>query len=181
VPGEPWLGHAIVLVVALQRAIEALFSRRNLRRLLARGGVRPMRDVTATLVGVHVAWFASMLAERDLLGARMPGPAAAVPLVVGVLCIEALRAWVLSTLRSRWTIQVVVVPGEAPVRRGPYRFLRHPNYVVVLSEVLLVSLLVGAVRSAAVFVPLTAIALALRIRREEAAWREHGGAPLGSS
>jgi methyltransferase len=171
---EPALGHGIVLLVALQRGVEALVSRRNLRRLVERGGRRVERDGTAGLVLFHVAWFAAMLVEREALGARLLSGPALAAVVASLALVEALRVAVLATLGARWTIQVVVVPGEAPVRRGPYRFLAHPNYAVVLLEVLLVSLLVGAWRSAALGVPVVALLLRSRIRREERAWAEAG-------
>jgi methyltransferase len=176
--GEPTLGHAIVGAVALQRGVEALVSARNLARLRARGGVRAPRDGTAALVGLHVAWFAAMVAERVIGGARMPPAPLAWAIAVPLLAVEAVRAWILATLRSRWTIQVVVLPGEVPVRRGPYRYLRHPNYAVVLSEVVLVSALVGAWGSGLLAVLAAALLLRVRVRVEERAWRSLAAAPL---
>ena len=93
---------------------------------------------------------------------------------------EALRAWTLATLGRRWTIRVVVVDGEAPVRGGPYRVLTHPNYVVVTLEMLLLPCLLGAWWTAAGVVVPHALTLAPRIRREEAAWRERAARPLGT-
>jgi methyltransferase len=174
---EPALGHAIVAAVAIQRATEALWARANARRLVAAGARLVPRDGTASMVVLHVAWIAGMAAERTLLGARA-WPAAFGPLLAALLAVEALRAWVLATLGRRWTIRVVVRPGEEPVRRGPYRLLRHPNYLVVALEVLLVPLLVGAWRTALVAAVPNAVLLLRRIRLEERAWAEVAARPL---
>lgn len=177
---EPSLGHAILLAVALQRLLELSWASANARRLVARGGVLVPGDGTPGLVALHAGWLAGILAERTWLSARMPD-ALAWPVFLALVGVEALRAWTLSTLGRRWTIRVVVVPGEEPVARGPYRFLRHPNYVVVALEVALIPVWLGAWRTAALFALPHAIGLAYRIRREEAAWRETAARPLGRS
>jgi methyltransferase len=179
---EPLLGHAILLLVGLHRLLEVAWARSNLLRLVARGGVvaSPEKgdDGFAALVGVQVAWWMLMAAERLLHGARMP-PGLFLPLLVAFVAVEALRAWTLATLGRRWTIRVVVLPGETPVRRGPYRFLRHPNYVVVALEVVILPLWLGCFWTLALTALPHALALERRIRREEEAWRAIAGAPLG--
>jgi methyltransferase len=174
---EPLLGHAILAVVALQRGVEWLVARANAGRLVSRGGVAVPRDGVAGLVAVHVAWLAAIAIERAAFGARMAAPWA-VPLGVAVALVEALRVWLLATLGRRWTIRVVVMPGETPVHRGPYRFLRHPNYVVLTLELLLIPAWLGAWWTAAGVALPHAATLAYRIRREEAAWREVAATPL---
>lgn len=178
-PTEPLFGTAVLALVALQRGVEVLFARRNARELVARGAHLADDDGTPVLVVLHALWLAAMAVERAVFGARSPDgtPTA---FVVALALVEALRAWTLLTLGRRWTIRVVVVPGEAPVARGPYRFVRHPNYLVVMVEVLLVPLGIGAWRTAATFALPHALALLDRIRREERAWRERGGRPLGA-
>jgi methyltransferase len=126
----------------------------------------------------HVLWLVAIATERLVLGARIPGPALAGPVAGALVLVEVARVWILATLGRRWTIQVVVLPGEHPVRRGPYRFLRHPNYAVVLSEVVLVPLLVGAFFTAAVAWLPALFLLVERVRREEAAWRSVAGTSL---
>ncbi len=175
---EPLLGHAVLAVVALQRGVELLWATAHARRLVARGGVLVPRDGTAGLVAVHVAWLGGILAERLLLGARMAA-GLAWPLGLAFVAVEALRAWTLTTLGRRWTIRVVVVPGETPVAGGPYRFLRHPNYLVVTLEMLLLPVWLGAWWTAAAVIVPHALTLRYRIRREEQAWREVAARPLG--
>lgn len=176
---EPVLGYAVLAALALHRLLELPFARANARRLEAAGAVAVPRDGLLALVAVHVAVVAGATLER-LAGARMPGVAGAVALAA-LVPVEALRVATLATLGRRWTVRVVVVPGEAPVRRGPYRFLRHPNYVVVLLELLLVPFAVGAWRTAAAALLPTLAALRHRVRREEAAWRAVAAVPLGTA
>lgn len=175
---EPWLGHLLVLAVALQRLLEVGWARANTRRLVAAGARRVPRDGSVGLVVVHVAWLGAIAAERLFLSARMPA-GLGLPLGATFVAVEALRAWTLLTLGRRWTIAVVVKPGEQPVAGGPYRFLRHPNYVVVTLELLLLPLWVGAWRTALAVVLPHAVTLAWRLRREEQAWKDLGARPLG--
>jgi len=177
---EPLLGDAIVAVVALDRLVELLRSLANVRRLVARGAIVVPRDGTAGMIAFHSLWLVALACERLFLSARMPEQGVALTLAATVLLIVAARVWVLATLGRRWTVRVVVVPGETPISRGPYRFLRHPNYVVVCAELLLVPLLVGAWRVAIVGSLAHLPVLRHRVRREEAAWREIARAGLGT-
>ena len=168
---EPVLGWAILGIVALHRVVEVFVDAGNTRRLLAQGGTLVRDDGFGAMVTFHVLWFAGLLAERVVLGARIPAANLALPLVGALLVVEALRVWVLGTLGRRFTVRVVVVPGERPVTRGPYRFTRHPNYLVVVAEVLLVPLLLGCWRTALVGSLAARCRCSWRrIRREEAAW-----------
>lgn len=174
---EPVLGWVVLGLLALHRLGELPFARANARRLVAAGAREVPADGLGALVVVHVAVVAGAALER-LAGARVPGTAGLAALVA-LVPVEALRGWTLATLGRRWTVRVVVVPGEVPVRRGPYRFLRHPNYVVVALELALVPFAVGAWRTALAAVVPTLAALRHRIRLEEAAWRAVAATPLG--
>ena len=85
------------------------------------------------------------------------------------LVLQALRAWVLLSLGGRWTTRIIVVPGETPVRRGPYRFVPHPNYLVVVGEIAVLPLVFGLALYALVFSALNAAILGVRIRAESLA------------
>ncbi len=93
--------------------------------------------------------------------------------------LELLRVWVLASLGGRWTTRIIVVPGETLVRRGPYRFIPHPNYVVVMGEIAVLPLVFDLSWYAAVFSLLNAAVLWLRIRAETAALNEATARPLG--
>ena len=174
---EPALGHALLAVVALDRIAEMVASSANVRRLVTRGGVVARGDGTTSLVVFHVLWFAAVLSENLFLDARPFASPAALALLGIVTLVAAMRGWVLWTLGRRFTIRVVVVPGEQPIDRGPYRFLRHPNYLVVVAELLFLPLLLGAWRTAIVGSLLHLPLLRRRIRCEEAAWRAIGARP----
>jgi len=85
------------------------------------------------------------------------------------LALQAMRVWVIATLGPYWTTRIITVPGATLVRRGPYRFVRHPNYMVVAGEILVLPLVFGEVLVAIVFSIANAAMLYWRIREEEAA------------
>jgi methyltransferase len=89
--------------------------------------------------------------------------------------VECGRIWVLHTLGRRWTTRIIVVPGETLVARGPYRFIRHPNYAVVVAEIALLPLVFGLWRVAIIFSLLNAVILIVRIRAENDALRSLRG------
>ena len=108
--------------------------------------------------------------DRTVASIRSPADTPRVwPVVALYGVVQIARYWTIATLGSFWTTRVIVVPGEAPVRRGPYRFIRHPNYTVVVCEIALLPLAFGAWEIAGVFSVLNAALLAHRIRIEDAA------------
>jgi methyltransferase len=162
--GEGALGPGIWLVgfVAAQRLAELVFVARNTRRLMRAGGVEAGRADYPLIVSLHVAWLAGLA----ILGHAQPVNGW---LLAAFVLVEAGRAWVIVTLGRRWTIRVIVVPGETLVREGPYRLVRHPNYVIVALEIALVPLILGLPVFAVVFSLLNAAVLYRRIRVENAA------------
>ena len=165
----------LVALVALQRLAELALARANVRRMKARGG----REVAAShypfMVALHAAFLVAAPAEVVFLQ-RPFVPALALGSVALLLAAEALRVWMLRTLGDRWSTRVVVVPGEPPVTAGPYRVLRHPNYLVVAIELLALPLVHTAYLTAIVFTVLNAILMAVRIPAEERALEEAGRA-----
>ncbi|MCU0230787.1 MAG: hypothetical protein MUC67_05350 [Acidobacteria bacterium] len=162
---------ALVALVALQRLAELALSRAHVRRMKARGG----REVAAAhypfMVALHAAFLVAAPLEVLLL-ARPFVPLLALGAVALLLAAEALRVWTLSTLGDRWSTRVVVVPGEAAVTGGPFRFLRHPNYLVVALEIAALPLVHSAWLTAIVFSLLNALLMAVRIPAEERALAE---------
>jgi methyltransferase len=150
-------------IVALQRAAELLYSARNTRRLLARGGVEHGAIQYPFLVVLHAAWLASMAISI---------PPATIPnwwILGAYAAVQPLRVWTLATLGPYWTTRIISVPGAPLVRKGPYRIFRHPNYAVVCCEIAFLPLAFGAVEIAIVFSILNASLLSWRIRVEERA------------
>lgn len=157
----PWL---VLGFVVLQRLSELVIARRNAARLLEQGGREVAAGHYPLFFVVHGGWLAAM-AAWIAAGAGVSGPFLAL-----YVLILAFRAWVMLALGRRWTTRILVMPGEAPVRRGPYRFLRHPNYAVVAAEIAVVPLIFGAWPIALVFTLLNLPLTLWRIRAEEAAW-----------
>jgi methyltransferase len=166
-------GWLLLAAVALERLVELRVSRRNARRLLAAGGAEVGRGHYPAMVALHAALLAACAAEPALLPAPWPA-AVALPAAALVLLAQGLRWWAVAALGGRWTTRVVVLPGAAPVRSGPYRWLRHPNYLAVAVEVAALPLACGAWRAALLGTAANALLLAVRIRAEEralgAAW-----------
>lgn len=163
-------GAWLVGFVAAQRLAEVLYALRNTQALRAAGGVEFGAAHYPYMVALHAAWLLGLW----LLGQDRPIRPAW--LVVFIL-LQAGRLWVIATLASRWTTRVIVVPGAAPVARGPYRFIRHPNYLVVALEIAVVPLALGLPGVALVFSPVNAAILAIRIRVENRAlaWASRAG------
>jgi methyltransferase len=151
----------ILVLVAAQRIAELIYARRNAAALLRRGGVEIGRGHYPLFALLHGAWLAALL----LL---VPGDTPiAWPWLGLFVVLQALRLWVMASLGPYWTTRIITLPQERLVRRGPYRFLRHPNYVVVAGEIAVLPLVFGAWKIALVFSLLNAALLAWRIRLEE--------------
>jgi len=156
-----------LLVLAAQRGFELALSARHERALAARGAREHGAAHFPRIVLVHALFPVLLLLEVLLLGAR---PTAAWPLWFLVwLAAQALRYAAVRALGGRWTVRVWVPPDEEPIRRGPYRWLRHPNYLAVALELAAAPLMFGAWRTALVVSIANAIVLRERIRVEEEA------------
>ncbi len=165
------LFSVFVGLVALSRVIELVISSRNARALLARGGREAGRGHLPAMIAIHVSFLVAAPAEVWLLH-RPARPELAWAAAAVFAAAQALRIWTLSSLAERWTVRVIAVPGDRPVAHGPYRYVRHPNYVVVALEVLSIPLVHSAWLTAAVFSVANAWVLAARIRAEEALLRD---------
>ncbi|BCU80854.1 hypothetical protein JIR001_06370 [Polycladomyces abyssicola] len=163
-----WLTVSVVL---MQRLAEWTWSHRNSRLLRSWGAVEAGREHFPLIAGMHGLFFLSLIVEKVLFSAEPPiwWP---IPLIF-FLAAQVCRIWVLRALGPFWNVRIWVVPGMRPVMKGPYRFLRHPNYVVVMMELLALPLLFGAYRTALLFSVLNWwILTRVRIPAEERAWAE---------
>lgn len=163
------LAVVVLVAVTLQRLGELVLARRNTRRLIAQGGYEVAAGHYPLIVGLHAAWLASLW----WFGWDRP---ANLPWLGVFLGLQLLRLWVIASLGGRWTTRIVVLPGAPLVRRGPYRFLSHPNYVVLVAEIAVLPLALGLVTCAVVFSLANALVLAVRIRAEGRALRRHESA-----
>jgi methyltransferase len=155
--------YIVLALVALQRGVELWYARRNTKRLLARGGVEVAAVQYPFFVALHAAWLISMavLIPPD----RLPNWT----LLAVYVLLQPLRVWSIVSLGPFWTTRIITLPGEPLVRRGAYRFFRHPNYIVVCAEIAVLPLAFGATELAIVFSFLNASLLSWRIRTEERA------------
>ena len=155
---------AILALVTLQRLGELFLSNRNTRRLLARGAHEVAPGHYPLIVAFHVMWLAA-------LWWFAPGrPIDGFWLAVFVL-LQIARIWVIATLGKRWTTRIIILPDAPLVARGPYRWVNHPNYLVVISEIAVLPLVWGLWPVALLFSALNAAVLSIRIREENRALR----------
>jgi methyltransferase len=153
------LGLALLILVTLQRIGELAWSRRNTRRLKVRGAIEVGASHYGLIVFVHAAW---LLGLWVLAWDR--------PLMLGwagiYITLQAARIWVLASLGDRWTTRIVILPKAPLVRAGPYRFMKHPNYLVVVAEIAILPLAYGLPGYAVLFSLANAAVLRIRIRAE---------------
>jgi methyltransferase len=155
-------GIVILALVTFERVGELWLSNRHTRRLLAQGAREYGESHYPLIVAVHALWLAA-------LWWLAPGrPIKAFWLALFVV-VEIARVWVLRTLGPRWTTRIIVLPGAPLITRGPYRFVNHPNYVVVVSEIALLPLVFDLWQIALVFTLLNAAVLTIRVREENRA------------
>lgn len=158
---------AVAALIFVPMAVEAARAARNERAQRARGGIEPPGDVFNIMRVAYPSIFLAMLVEGFLRGRAVGGIPPARWAVVGLACFtvgKALKWWAILTLGQFWTFRVIVVPGASLVRRGPYRVLRHPNYVGVALELTGAALMTGA----AVFGPLGIVLFGILLQRRTA-------------
>ena len=160
---------ALILLVGVERIAELVVSRRNAAWALAHGGVETARRQLPWMIALHVGLLLGALAEVWLLG-RPFIPGLGWPMLAIAIGCQAARYTLVQTLGRRWNTRVIVVPGMPPVASGPYRRLRHPNYLVVAIEGIALPLVHTAWITAVAFTVLNAVLLlGFRIPAEERA------------
>ena len=166
----------LIALVACERLLELVVSRRNLAWSLARGGSEHGRGHYPFMVVLHTALLVGAVVEVAVAD-RPFLPWLGWPMLALVVATQALRWWCIRTLGPRWNTRIVVVPGLPLVSRGPYRLLSHPNYVAVVVEGIALPLVHTAWVTALVFSVLNLLLLRVRIRAEEAAMAAAVAAP----
>jgi methyltransferase len=159
---------AILAALALERVFHLALAARNARRAFAMGAVERGRGHYPAMAAFHALFLLSAAAEAIVLKRPFPGALGWMALG-GALGAQALRYWSIVSLGSRWNTRIIVFPGMPPISRGPYRFMRHPNYLAVIVEIVCVPLIHGCWLTAVVFSIGNAVMLSVRIRAEEAA------------
>jgi methyltransferase len=152
--------YAVIALVIAERLIELVVAQRNTTYLLSIGAVETGRKHYPLIVLLHAAWLISFIVFI---------PADRTPnwwLLGMFFALQPVRYWVLTTLGRRWTTRIIVLPDSPPLTTGPFRWMRHPNYLVVVCEILLLPLAFGAWELAVGFSVLNAAILTHRIRVE---------------
>jgi methyltransferase len=152
---------AFLAFIVLQRLSELVLARRNTVRLLARGAREAGAAHYPLIVALHAAWIAALV----VFGIGNP---VSLPWLAVFAVLQVFRVWILLTLGPRWTTRIIVT-GEPLVARGPFRFVRHPNYLLVAAEIVVAPMVLGLPWIAALFTALNAGVLAFRISAENAA------------
>jgi methyltransferase len=162
----PELGVAVIILsfVTAQRLAELVYARRNEERLRARGAVEHAPEHYWLIVALHAAWLAGLWLTAI-------GRPINLAWLVTFIVLQALRLWVLATLKERWTTRIIVLPDAPLIAGGPYRFMRHPNYAIVAAEILALPMAFDLYAYAIAFTLANAAILAVRIRAENQALR----------
>lgn len=162
----------LLVLVACERMVEIRRSNRNVVWAMERGGIEIGQRHFRVMTAVHALFLPTCALEVWLFG-RPWVPVLGVSMLAVALLAQALRWWAITTLGPRWNVRTVVVPGEPVVTGGPYRFVRHPNYVAVSLEFMVIPLIHTAWLTAGLFSLVNLPLLAIRIRSEERLLAEH--------
>lgn len=163
----------ILAFVIVQRLGELYLARRNAKYLQCLGGIEAGREHYPLIVGTHIAFFISLLCETYIRRTYVYPPA--IPPFALFLAAQGLRIWCILSLGRYWNTRIWFVVGSKPVVRGPYRFLRHPNYLVVVCEIFSLPLSFHAYVTAILFTVCNVMVLRVRIRVEEEALNRYTG------
>jgi len=157
-----WAALFLLYVIA-ERLIELPIATRNTKRLKAQGGIEHSPRHYPLIVAVHTLWILAMVVfGYDNMVSTF--------WLVVYAVLQILRVYILGTLGKRWTTRIIVLPGEAKVTKGPFALVPHPNYLLVIAEIMVAPLVLGLWEVAAIFGALNAAVLVIRISAEERAW-----------
>lgn len=159
------VAYLILAFVTLQRLGELVLAHRNTQRLLARGAIEKSGAHYPFIVALHAAWLLSLwylVWDAQVHAAWL----------IMFLALQMLRIWVIATLGERWTTRIIVLPGASRINTGPYKYLSHPNYAVVVAEIAVLPMVFGLWMHAIIFSVLNALILFVRIRAETSALNE---------
>ena len=168
VPLSLLLYAGFMALTGLERIAEMIISKRNAAWSFARGGVEHGRGHFPAMVLLHTGFLFGCVAEAWLLE-RPFIPALGVAMFALAMLAQGIRWWVITTLGQRWNARVIILPEVPPIVGGPYRWIRHPNYVAVVIEGVALPLMHSAWITAAVFTIANAALLWVRIRCENRA------------
>lgn len=160
----------LLLFVVTQRLVELVIARRNEKTMKAKGAYEIGASHYPYMIALHSLFFICLIAEVLYFDLR---PSSFFPyMLLLFLLVQGLRVWCLASLGTFWNTKIIILPGAKVVAKGPYVFIRHPNYLIVLIEIALLPLMFGAYFTAITFSMLNIVMLSVRIPIEERALRE---------
>ncbi|QUW23181.1 isoprenylcysteine carboxyl methyltransferase [Sporosarcina sp. Marseille-Q4063] len=164
------LFYIIIAIVIIQRIVELVIAKRNEKWMRSQGAFEAGAEHYPIMVAMHIAFFISLLIEVLVLD--RPLSPLWIPLLSIFLIAQVARVWCLASLGKFWNTKIIILPGADVVKKGPYQFIRHPNYVIVATELLVLPLIFNAYFTAIVFSILNIWMLSVRIPTEEKALKE---------
>lgn len=162
--------YLFISLVVVQRVVEVLIANRNAKWIKGQGGYEAGREHYKYIVALHMLFFLSLLIEVSITKHTFI-VWSIFPLAVFILA-QIGRVWALASLGRFWNTRIMILPGAKVVAKGPYRFLRHPNYAIVVTEIACLPLIFQAYWTAILFTILNAFILSIRIQVEERALEE---------
>ncbi|MFD0827855.1 isoprenylcysteine carboxyl methyltransferase family protein [Neobacillus sp. M.A.Huq-85] len=165
----PFLIFWCLLIV--QRVVELLIARKNEKWMIGQGAIEYGQEHYRLMVWMHLLFFLIFFSEKILLNREMSF--AWHWLFFVFIFAQLVRVWALFSLGKYWNTKIIVLPNANVIRKGPYRWIKHPNYLVVSLELLVIPLLFNAYFTAAIFTILNIVMLSIRIPIEERALKSH--------
>lgn len=160
----------VISIVILQRLIELLVARRNEKWMKSQGAFEAGSTHYPFMVGMHILFFISLILEVLFFQRQL---SSIWPVLLTIfLMTQILRIWCLASLGRFWNTKIIVLPNAQVVRKGPYKWIRHPNYIIVATELLVLPLLFNAFFTAVLFTLLNCWMMTVRIPTEEKALKE---------
>ncbi|MEQ2528610.1 isoprenylcysteine carboxylmethyltransferase family protein [Bacillaceae bacterium CLA-AA-H227] len=160
----------LIVIIILQRLIELFIARKNEAWMMSQGGVEVGQSHYRYMVILHICFFISLLLEVFFFN-RTSSSAWPI-LLIGFIFTQIGRVWVILSLGRYWNTKIIVLPQANVVKKGPYQFLKHPNYVIVSLELIIIPLMFQAYFTAVLFTLLNILILSIRIPAEEKALLE---------
>jgi len=155
-----------ITFLILQRLSELFIAHRNEKWLLSQGAVQYGQEHYPFMIALHTLFIVSIITEYILCGQ----PSISWIFLVLFLLVLSFKFWALSSLGKYWNTKIYRIPGVYPIKKGPYKFLKHPNYMEVVCEIAIIPLVFHLYYTTILFTVLNAAMLAVRIKVENKVW-----------
>lgn len=164
------LFYSIISLIILQRLVELMIAARNERWMKARGGIEVGQEHYKWFIYLHVLFFVCLMVEKNIIQYVFQN---SVVFYKGAFIIfllaQSFRIWCIQSLGRFWNTKIIVIPKLALIRKGPYKYLKHPNYIIVFIELIVIPLMFGLYVTALIFSFLHLLLLSVRVPQEDGA------------